>query len=189
MTPGMMATRRRALDVALLLWAAAWVWVGIWVAREVQGLARLSETVRASGVALERAGDVLAGLDGLPVIGDDIAGPARAVREAGRSAVQSAERTEENAREVGTLLGVSIALIPSLPLLILYVPRRVMEERERRTVRRLLRGGPDPALDEVLAARALARLPIDRLMAAPEPTDRRRLADAELDRLGLTRER
>lgn len=176
--------RRRTLDVALLIWAAVWVWVGIWVAREVQGLAELSETVRRSGIALQSAGDLLAGLGTLPIVGDELRGPADAVREAGRRAVESARASERNARQVGTLLGVSIAVIPSLPLLILYVPQRVAEERERRALRRLLRQGRDPALDELLAVRALARLPLSRMGELRDAGDRA-LADAELERLGL----
>jgi hypothetical protein len=184
-----MAGRRRALDVALLVWAAAWIWVGIWVAREVQGLTQIAETVRNSGVALQRAGDVLAGLSGVPLIGDDISQPAEAIRRAGRSAVESAKVSEDNAREVGVLLGVSIALIPSLPLLILYVPQRIAHERERRAVVRLMRGGRDERLDELLALRAQARLPLDKVMTFGDPPDRRGLADAELERMGIERER
>jgi hypothetical protein len=184
-----MAGRRRALDVALIVWAVAWVWVGVWVAREVQGLARIAETVRTSGVALQSAGDVLRGLDGLPFVGDDLSGPAEAITEAGRSAVESARLSEENAREVGLLLGASIALIPSLPLLILYVPQRVIQERERRMVLRLMRRGDDERLEEVLAVRAQARLPLDTLMQLSDPHDRASLAKAEMERLGVEEER
>jgi hypothetical protein len=49
------------------------------------------------------------------------------------------------------LLGISIALIPSAPVLLLYLPRRLAVARERRALTRALSGGRTPELDELLA--------------------------------------
>jgi hypothetical protein len=52
-----------------------------------------------------------------------------------------------------------------------------------------MRGGRDERLDELLALRAQARLPLDKAMTFGDPPDRRGLADAELERMGIERER
>ena len=65
---------RVLLDLAVLLWVAAWIVVGLWVAREVKGLADLSTTVIAAGVALEEAGGALQTLEDVPFVGEDLGG-------------------------------------------------------------------------------------------------------------------
>ena len=56
---------RRLLDLAVLLWAVAWVIVGLLVAREVRGLTDLSRTVTAAGYALQEAGGEVGSLAGV----------------------------------------------------------------------------------------------------------------------------
>ena len=105
--------------------------MGIEVAHEVRGLAELSTTVGSVGRAVTGVADTIREL---PLIGDRLAGPADDVRHAGADAISSARAARANARSVGALLGVSVALIPSLPVLILYIPGRVAGARERRTL-------------------------------------------------------
>jgi len=97
-------------------------------------------------------------------------------------------------RTASILLGLSIWLVPSLPLLAAYVPLRMARSRERRALRALVAAHPaDPALDRLLAARALAHLPYSSLhtMGAPWADfgagEYRALADAELAREGVAR--
>jgi len=185
---------RPLLDVLLAAWVVVWVVAGVAVAREVRGLAQYSESARRAGLATERAGTLLETLSGLPIVGEQLREPAAAVREAGASTVEAAERGRERAESAATLLGVAIAVIPSLPLLLLYLPARALLERDRRMLRDALRAGPNAALDELLATRAVARLPYRRLRAvSADPTAdlaegrHARLAEAELERLGLRR--
>jgi hypothetical protein len=177
------------LDALLAAWTVLWIVVGIQVAQEVRGLAELSTTVGSVGHALTSVADTIRAL---PLIGGKLAGPAGDVQHAGRDAVASARTARANARSVGTLLGISIALIPSLPVLILYLPPRVAGARERRALERAAAGGVDPWLQEVLARRALVHLPYHRLRRVSEDPleDLRhgrhsRLADAELEWFGV----
>jgi hypothetical protein len=185
---------RVALDVALVLWTAAWIWVGVTVALEIRGLARLSDTAGAVGRAIERTGAALSSLDGLPVIGDRTSEPAAAIREAGESAIRSARESRSSVDTSSILLGISLAVIPSVPVLLLYVPQRLSVARERRELRRALaRGGDaDPALETLLARRALYTVPYHRLRAVSDSPEadfesgrHAELAAAELWRLGL----
>jgi hypothetical protein len=180
---------QRALDAALLLWTVAWIWMGIAVADEVRGIADLSDTVGSVGRAVTDVGDAIRGL---PLVGDQAAGPAEELDRAGRDAVASAQSARASARRVGVLLGVSIALIPTLPLLAIYLPARYAAAHERRELRRAVGSGRSDALDELLARRALVHLPYHRLrQVSGDPVgDIRRgrhsaLADAELEWFGV----
>ena len=185
---------RGALDVALILWTAAWIWVGVTVALEIRGLARLSDTVGAVGRAVERTGAAIGSLDGLPLVGARTEESARAIREAGNSAVRSARESRDSVDTTSVLLGISLATIPSVPVLLLYLPQRLSLARERRELRRALARGPhgDEALETLLARRALYTVPYHRLRAVSDSPERdfeegrhAELAAAELWRLGV----
>lgn len=182
-----------ALDSALVLWTVAWVWMGFAVAHELRGIADLSDTVGGVGRAVTSVGD---SLRGLPLVGDQMSGPADQLQQAGRDAVASAQSARTSARRVGTLLGISIALIPTLPLLALYVPGRLAAAQERRSLRRAIGRGRSPELDELLARRALVHLPYHRLRrVSSDPLvdlrrgEHRALADAELEWFGIAEPR
>ncbi|MGI8781825.1 MAG: hypothetical protein ACR2L8_16940 [Solirubrobacteraceae bacterium] len=183
-------THRQVLvDAALVLWMAAWLWMGLTVGREVRGIGELSGTVSRLGQAVMEVGGLMSDL---PLIGDQVDAPAEAVNEAGREAVASAREARGSANRVGVLLGISIALIPSSPVLLLYLPRRLAVARERRALTRALAGGRTPELDELLAERAVIHLPYHRLrrVSADPRGDLRdgrhaALADAELEWFGV----
>jgi hypothetical protein len=186
---GLAPALQLALDAALALWTVTWVWMGFAVAHEVRGIADLSDTVGSVGRAVVSVGDTLRDL---PIVGDQLTEPADRLDEAGRDAVASAQSARTSARRVGTLLGVSIALIPTLPLIALYVPGRVAGSQERRSLRRALARGRSEALDELLARRAIVHLPHERLRrVSSDPLEDLRagrysgLADAELEWFGI----
>jgi hypothetical protein len=184
-----------ALDVAVVLWIAAWIVLAVLVGREVRDLRELSATVVLAGVAVEDTGDLLATLDNVPLIGSEVGDVAQEVREAGASARKSGRESRDSTEDLSVLLALSIGLIPTLPLLGLYAPLRIAWTRDTRAVRRALVERPaDAALNEFLARRAAANLPFDDLRAVT--TDPYgdlaagrfdALADRELERLGLRR--
>lgn len=181
------------LDAAVAVWIVIWIAMGIAVSHEVQGLARLSDTVVTVGSAVDSAGAALEAAGAVPVVGDRLDEPAAAVREAGRSALSSGRSSRDSVNNLSTLLGLVVGLVPTLPVLIAYGGWRIRWQRDRRAVARLLADhGDDPRLPRLLAQRALARLDYPALAAATldgrgdadgGSTDR--LAAAELARLGL----
>jgi hypothetical protein len=189
---------RRAIvlmDAALVGWTIAWIILAVAVAREMEGLSRLSTTVVLAGRALEETGELLGSFDRVPFVGDQVGEVSDRIRDTGRSARRSARASRESVENLSVLLGVSIALIPTLPLGALYVPLRVGWQRERSAVRRAL-GRDDEAalLEQYLARRAAQTLPYERLRAISsdpwgdlEAGRFKALADAELKRLGLRR--
>jgi hypothetical protein len=181
------------LDAALVVWTLWWLSVGVLVAHEVRGLAELSDTGGQLGRAAISIGETM---DALPAIGAQVEEPANAIRDAGEQAVVAARSARASTRRVGVLLGVSIAAIPSLPVLLLYLPARIATARERRTLKLAVAAGDRREVDEVLAWRAVTHLPYRTLKQVSEDPARDLedglhgpLADAELEWFGVARPR
>ena len=185
----------RLLDAALVVWVGVWIWLGFAIGHEVSNLTTLSDTVVTSGQAVQRTGQALRRLEGLPFIGDRIADVDRQIDAAGRSAVASGQQSRDSIDRLSVLLTFAVAVIPSVPVLAVYVPFRASRVRDVRTIRRAARrAASDPAFQEFLARRAAENLPYHRLREiSPNPwrdLEEGRfelLAGAELSRLGLNR--
>lgn len=185
--------RLLALDVAAGIWTVAWIAVGVVVAVELQGLGDLSDTVVSVGRAAEASGAALGLLGNLPVIGGAVDFPADQIQEAGRSAQVTGESSRENIDALTVLLAPTVGLMPSLPLLALYLPARLGRVREARAVESARDSAAgDPGFEELLARRAAVTLSYRQLAeVTPEPWRDlaagrfERLARAELERLGL----
>jgi len=189
--PGMRLIR--ALDAAVAVWVIAWVVLALLVGREVRDLRQLSDTVVVAGVAIEETGDLVDSLGSVPFVGGRVGEVAERVRTAGRSAQASGRDSRDSTENLSILLALSIGLIPTLPLLGLYMPLRVTWTREARAVRRALAAGSaDPVLKEFLARRAVLNLSYEELRAVSTDPFRDleegrfdELAARELERLGL----
>jgi hypothetical protein len=100
-------------------------------------------------------------------------------------------------RRLSILVGAAVALVLLAPLLIAYLPARLLRMRDTRAIRQALHDSDSaPGVDRYLAYRAIAALPLHRLRPVTDDPWRdlsngppQRLADAELTRLGLVRHR
>lgn len=183
---------RRVLDLALLVWVAVWIALGLAVAREVHGLSDLSETVVRTGIAVTESSSALEAVGDIPVVGDRVEEATTRVREAGESAQASGRSSQESVENLSLLLGLAIAVIPSLPIVGFYLPIRWSLAREARAVRQALAHGEEDRMLEMLAGRAVHTLPYRLLQrVSRDPIGDLRagrygpLATAELTRLGL----
>jgi len=185
----------RVLDVAAVLWVALWIVLALLVGREVRNLRELSDTVVTAGVAVEQTGGLVRTLGNVPFLGSRVSGVADEVEAAGRSAQESGRDSRDSTANLSVLLALCIGLIPTLPLLGLYLPLRWTWTHEARAVRRALRFRPgDPLLTEFLARRAVVNFSYDRLLAVSQQPYRDleegrydELARLELERLGIQR--
>jgi hypothetical protein len=185
------ARAMRRLNVALAIWAALWIGIAAWTAYEVAALRTLSHTVVRAGAATESTGHALAAVGHLPFVGGRISHLAAQAIAAGASARASGASTATTIDELAVLLGIAIALIPTVPLLALYVPLLLSWRRDRKAVRNAVaRWDGEADLEAYLARRALAHLRFDELRelgydgteGSPPQAE---LAAAELRRLGL----
>ncbi|HET7572670.1 MAG TPA: hypothetical protein VFJ77_08380 [Gaiellaceae bacterium] len=190
------ARAMRILNVAAAIWAAFWIAVAAGVGYEVNALRTLSDTVVESGRAVQTTGDALGSLGGIPFVGSQLRPLADEIAAAGASAQTSGASSKTTIDALAVLLGIAVGLIPTVPLLALYLPLRRSWKRDRAAVARAVaQWDGEPGLDEFLARRALAHLPYHELRElsrdggrAFEDDARGRLAAAELHRLGLDRQ-
>jgi hypothetical protein len=187
------ARAMRRLNVALVIWAAVWIGIAIYTAYEVAALRTLSNTVVKAGAATESTGHALAAVGHLPFVGGRVSQLAEQAIAAGASARASGASTATTVDQLAVLLGIAIALIPTVPLLALYLPLHLGWRRDREAVRRsIARWDGEPGLEAFLAQRAIAHLPFEELRAlgfdgTPGSPPNGELAAAELRRLGLDR--
>jgi hypothetical protein len=181
----------RFLNVALAIWAALWIGIAAYTAYEVSALRSLSQTVVKAGTATESTGHALAAVGHLPFVGGQLSHLAAQAIDAGASARTSGASTASTVDRLAILFGISIALIPTVPLLALYLPLALGWRRDRNAVRRAVaQWDGEPELESFLAHRALAHLRFDELRtlgyAGHEGSlPNAELAAAELRRLGL----
>lgn len=186
-------TRQILLDVAVLLWVAVWVRVGM---RVHELVSRLSEP----GRDLENAGsgfaknldEVSERVPELPFVGGALRTPFTAAADAGRALEAAGQTHQDVIATLALWLGVLLALIPILYALIRYLPDRTRWVRDASAAQRLRLDAEDLHL---FALRAVATRPLHELRrACPDPAralasgDYRPLAELELGALGLTAE-
>jgi hypothetical protein len=185
----------RVLDIALVLWVALWIGFAVAIAIDVHNLSSLSDTLSSSGRALGETGRALRQLDNVPFVGSRVGPIARRIEEVAASAQASGDESRSSVERLSVLLGIAVALIPTIPILGLYLPLRRSATKDVRAVRRSLsRQQGDPLFDEFLARRAAQTLPFHVLQTVSQNPWRDiaegrtgPLADLELRRLGLRR--
>lgn len=141
-------------DLAVAAWAIVWIVLGVVVAREVRQLDDLSDTVVTAGEALDQTGDGLRGtsdslreihralqvLESLPIVGREIEenlegaaatldGIAAEVEETAQSAQASGRVSKESTADLSVILGLAVALVPTLTLFAAYAPFRSLRLR------------------------------------------------------------
>ena len=175
----------RGLNVFFAIWAAFWIGIAVYTAHEVASLRALSHTVVKAGAATESTGQALTAISHLPFVGGRVGSLAAQTVAAGASARASGAATATTVDRLAVLLGIAIALIPTVPLLALYLPLLVSWRRDRSAVRNAVaRWDGEPELEAFLAQRAASHLPFEELRNSTSDAD---LAAAELRRLGLHR--
>jgi hypothetical protein len=189
--------RRLLLSITVALWVVLWLVVGAVTGLQVRQLTDVSDSLAESAEALDVAGIALQDIGRLPLVGERPEALGNQVRETALEIDAAAAASRETVRTVSVLLGLALVLIPIVPVVAVYVPLRRAGNRERRAVKRALAGSPhDPLLEEFLAHHAVHNLSYDTLRevsADPWGDLRRgsfrRLANAELTRLGLASRR
>lgn len=183
----------RTIDVILVLWLLLWCAIGYTLGRTVNELSGLSDGVIGAGEGVSDAAGALGDFADVPLIGGGIDAIADRIDAIGQGTVQKGEASRDAIFNVSLLIGLVVALGPTVPLLAVWLVIRAPLARERRRIGKALDAG-DPGLDGYLALRAATRFPYSRI--AGVTTDpwgdlqagrHTALASMELTRLGLTR--
>jgi hypothetical protein len=185
-------SRVAAPDLVVAAWAVLWIALAVGVVQSTREVAKLGGTVSQTGSAVSRVGGVI---NDIPLLPGDVSGASQSVQAAGESAQVNGTQGQDAADRLGIYLGIAIAIIPSVPIIGLYLPIRVTRVRERRVAQQALAlHGGDPQFQEFLARRAIERLDYEDIMAvSAHPWDDMKqgrftaLATAELHRLEIHR--
>lgn len=177
----------------IAVWTASWLVVGVITGVQVRRLTALSDSVVESGKALDTAGDALEDLARVPLIGERTRRLGSEVRETAADVQDAGASSRVTVRWVSVLLAAGMILTPTVPILALYAPAAIARRRERRVVDDALREAERvPWLEQFLAHHAVLNLPLQTLREVSddpwgdlERGSYRRLANAELTRLGL----
>ena len=147
----------RAVDVALVVWSVAWLVAGAITYASLENLEDGGEAVVAAGAGLQ---ETSAGLkrtarglhetaDALEVVGslpfvsgnpgeaveqtaDDLDRFAVRVRETGRDAEVTGAQAQESAGTLAVVLGLAVALTPTVPIIALYLLLRPLVAQQLR---------------------------------------------------------
>lgn len=187
----------RFLDGLAGFWLVLWIVLGAWSGYTLWHLSELGNTVSSSGQAIHSAGDALQSLGGVPVVGERPLELGKQISGTGVEITDRGQQVKFQLRQLSLLLGLAIALMPTTPVLGLYLPQRLARRRNLRQLRMTLQGpGADASLNRYLAEQAIRTLPysaVHELVGDPwlaiDEGRTRALADAELARLGLRRPR
>lgn len=166
--PDLPAVRTRQLlsDIVIVALVVLFAWLGMKVNNTVDDLAVLGRGVKDAGGAvqgsLSDAGNAVAGI---PLVGGDLksaltdAGSATGgnVQSAGSAGEQAVERTAQ-------VLGWITFGIPTLLLLLGYLPWRIRRWRRLNAAAAVLAAGPDEERRRLLAMRAAFALPYGDLL-------------------------
>ena len=120
-------------DVAIAAWVVLWIVVGLLVAREVRALSQFGESLDQHAKAVESTAQALDAIADLPLVGGRIGNIERDLESTAAELRQSAHTTRMRTGLLSTLLGFSIAVIPSAPVLTVYLPVRIRAVRGRKS--------------------------------------------------------
>lgn len=182
-------------DRLAVFWVVLWLLMGAAAMVTVWQIADIGDTISKSGEALQTAGKAFSDISGVPVIGDDAGKLGSQVTATSADVATSGQDVKGQLRRLAVMLGIVIALMPTLPVLGLYVPVRLARRREIAAISAALTRTDDvERVDRLLAERAVEHLSFAELSAvSPDPRadissgQTRGLADAELRRLGVVR--
>lgn len=180
------------LDVLVIGWVLLCLTLGITVAKRINHLGALGDGLVSAGDSVSGVGDWISGLQDTPLIGGSIGSIADRVDALGASTAQQGRNGKDAVWRAALWIGILLTLLPTVPVLAVWIPVRVRQERERTSLRAALEAN-EPGVWEYLALQAVDDLSFHdlRQISADPWEDIRRgdyesLARIEIDRLGLT---
>lgn len=179
------------VDLVLLTWFLLFLWAGISAGRRVDALGAMGDGLVSAGSSIVGVAAWIDGLGDIPLIGEGISAVAGEIAGVGEATIAQGEEAKDSVRRLALSIGATVALAPTLPLLLIWLPFQVAWQRDRSAVRQALAAG-DTNVMAYLAHRVVGSVPYRKLARiSPDPYGDLRdgryeaLARVELDRLGL----
>jgi hypothetical protein len=161
-TPGRF-TLQIISDIAVVLWTALWVLIGMAVHSAVSTIAQFGRQVDSSAGGMGRnLNSASERAHRIPMIGDALSKPFSAAGDAAHNLAGAGHNLDTTATWLAVVLALAVAAPPMLAIVVPWLIRRVRFVRRKWTMVGLTttRGG-----EQLLALRALANRPLRRLAA------------------------
>ena len=155
-----------ASDLLVLLLLVLFAWLGFYVHDAVDRLAVLGHGVRETGSAVRSGFDAAAdAVDDVPLVGGRVADGLRGAGEGTGGNVADLGRSgEDSVHRLANLLGLLTFALPSLLLLLRFLPDRLAQARRLTAASRVLAEPDEPERRRTIAMRAAFALPYGRLL-------------------------
>jgi hypothetical protein len=153
-------------DLLALLALVLLAWLGLAVHDAVDRLAVLGEGVNDAGSAVQGGFESAADrIEGVPVVGDDIAGGIRGAGEGtGGNVAELGQRGENAVHRLANLLGLLVFGLPALFVLARWLPPRIAQVRQLTAAARVLAEPGSSERRRMIAMRAAFGLPYGQLL-------------------------
>ena len=181
-----------AIDFLVIAWVLLCLSLGVWAAKKVNSLGALGDGLVNAGESIGGVGEWVNGLADLPLLGEGIGAIGGEIEDLAASTAEKGEQGKDAIWAAALSVGILLTLLPTLPVLVFWLPVRISTERERASLRAALKAR-EPGVWEHLARQAADDMPYRELRAlSADPWQDIRdgryevLARAEIDRLGLT---
>jgi hypothetical protein len=129
------------------------------------GATRTSARVRARHALLPSFKDAADAVDGVPVVGGDLADALEGAGEGSGGEVEDLGQSGvHRTHQLADLLGLIVFVLPAAGLLSLYLPGRIAQVRRLTTASKVLDELDDPERRRLIAMRAAFALPYETLL-------------------------
>jgi hypothetical protein len=157
------AIRQLLTDILVIIWVYAWIRAGLWVHDLVLKLGVPGQKLESAGGGIaDNLADAGSKVGRVPLVGDDLTAPFTRAAEAARSLAEAGRDQQEIVGNLALVLALLLVAVPLALVLFLWLPARVKWIR-RAGVAKSVRD--QPAGRDLLALRALASQPLNRLTA------------------------
>ncbi|MFQ5967702.1 MAG: hypothetical protein ACE5MI_08835 [Acidimicrobiia bacterium] len=182
----------RTVDLLVAVWVVVCILLGYFVAQRVNELGSLGDGLVSVGTAISEVAAGLGNVADIPFVGGGLETVIEQIDGIGQAAVDRGEEGKSAVLRLAVGIGLLFTLVPTLPVLVVWVPLRTLWERDRREIRLALESDTD-GIEAYLAYRVVATYPYRRLhQVSQDPwsdlqAERfEHLAGLELERMGLS---
>ena len=155
------AIRQLLTDILVVIWVYAWIRAGFWVHDLVLKLGVPGQKLQGAGTGIaDNLADAGGKVGRVPLVGDQLTAPFTKAAEAARSLAEAGRQQQEIVGDLALVLAVLLVAVPLALVLFLWLPLRVRWMR-RAGLAASVRD--EPAGKDLLALRALASQPLNRL--------------------------
>lgn len=166
----MVASRRTATmaaDVLIIALVVLFAWFAASVHDAMNDVAEIAGGVESAGTSAQEAlADAADRVDGVPIVGSELAAALRTTSTStGEEVVALARSSREDIEGAAIVLAVALFLIPTVLLMVGYLPNRYTQIQRLTAARRALIHPPSsPRHRQALAMRAAFGLPFSTLL-------------------------